>query len=232
MLHAIDVAGQNGNAAIHILSTDTDILILAIAYFLTLGANPCMLIVHGKSREFIVLKPIYDVLGCPLVIALIGFHSFTGCDTVGRFSGKGKITCWKSFKNFKGWQDHCSGIHWSLTGRHAILSSNISTLVRYICQLYLPVTSNEDPGSVRWLLFKKYQAKCEKIPPTKAALHEHILAEYGIWLTLRIQYLPHGRTNEEGCLCPVRTLLKPAPDAVIELIHCKWARYKCQKSMC
>ena len=49
-----------------------------------------MLIDHGKSRELIVLKLIDDVLGCPLVSALIGFHSFTGCDTVGRFSGKGQ----------------------------------------------------------------------------------------------------------------------------------------------
>ena len=73
MLHAIDVASQNENAAIHILSTDTDVLILALAYFPRLRANPCMLIGHGKSRELIVLKPIYDVLGCPLVSALIGF---------------------------------------------------------------------------------------------------------------------------------------------------------------
>ena len=135
MLHAIiDVASQNKNAAIHILSTDTDVLILDLAYFPTPGANPCMLIGHGKSRELIVLKYDYDVLGCPLVRALIGFHSFTGCDTVGRFSGMGKITCWKSFNNFKGWQDHCSGILWSWTGRHAIWSSNLSTLERYICQ--------------------------------------------------------------------------------------------------
>ena len=167
MLRAIDVASQNKNAAMHILSTDPDVLILALAYFPTLGANPCMLIGHGTSRELIVLKPIYDVLGCPLVRALIGFHNFTGCDTVGRFSGKGKITSWKSFKNFKGWQDHCLQIHWSWTGRHAIWSSNLSTLERYICQLYLPGISNEDPGGVRLLLFKKNQV-------WKAALHEHI----------------------------------------------------------
>ena len=49
MLHAIDVASQNKNAAIHILATDTGVLILALAYFPTLGANPCMLIGHGKS---------------------------------------------------------------------------------------------------------------------------------------------------------------------------------------
>ena len=86
----IDVASHNKNATIHILATYTGVLILALAYFPTLGANPCMLIGHGNSRELIVLKPIYDVLGCPIVSALLGFHCFTGCDTVGRFSGKGK----------------------------------------------------------------------------------------------------------------------------------------------
>ena len=102
MLHAIDVASQNENAAIHILSTDTDVLIIALSYFPRLRAKTCMLIGHENSRKLIVLKPIYDVLGCPLVSALIGFYSFTGCNTVGRFSGKDKITCWKSFNNFKG----------------------------------------------------------------------------------------------------------------------------------
>ena len=51
MLHAIDVASQNKNAAIHILSTDTDVLILALAYFPTLGANPCVLISHGEAEN-------------------------------------------------------------------------------------------------------------------------------------------------------------------------------------
>ena len=113
MLHAIDVpvASQNTNAAIHWRFNPCS------GSFSNTWTDPCMLIGHGKSRESIVLKPVYDVLGCPLVRALIGFHSSTGCDTAGPFSGKGKITCWKSFKNFKGWQDHCSGIHWSWTGR-------------------------------------------------------------------------------------------------------------------
>ena len=114
-----------------------------------------MLIGHGKSREFIVLKPIYDALGCPLASALIVFHSFTtGCDTVGRFSGKGKITC--------------SGIHWSWTGRHTIWSNNLSIKTLYL-SIVFTWTSNEDPGSVRCLLFKKNKAECENLPPTKAA---------------------------------------------------------------
>ena len=40
MLRAIDVASQNDNAAVHILSADPYVLILALAYFPRLGANP------------------------------------------------------------------------------------------------------------------------------------------------------------------------------------------------
>ena len=95
-----------------------------------------MLIGHGKSREFIVLKPIYDALGCPLASALIVFHSFTtGCGTVGRFSGKGKITCWKSFKK----ADKTTVQGFIDLGQANIPSeATISALKRYICQLYLP----------------------------------------------------------------------------------------------
>ena len=33
------------------------------------------------------------------MLALIGFHVFTGCDQVGRFLGKSKLTWWSAFKN-------------------------------------------------------------------------------------------------------------------------------------
>ena len=55
-LRAIGEASQNVNAA-NIISTDTDVLSLSLAYIPRLGANPCMLVGHEKSRELIVLKP-------------------------------------------------------------------------------------------------------------------------------------------------------------------------------
>ena len=53
-------ASQNENAGNHILSLDTDVLFLALAYIPRLGENQCLLIGHEKSRELIVLKPIHD----------------------------------------------------------------------------------------------------------------------------------------------------------------------------
>ena len=114
------------------------VLFLALAYIPRLGANQCMLIGHEKSRELIVLKPIYDALGCPLASALIEFHSFTGCDIAGRFSGKGKVTCWKSLKK----ADKTTVQGFIDLGQADIPSeATISALERYICQLYLPGTS-------------------------------------------------------------------------------------------
>ena len=235
MLHAIDVASKNENAAIHILSTDTDVLIFALAY-------PCSSLFSKTWSELMYVNWSWEeqeidctetnlwCLRLPPCQRLIGFHSFTGCHTIGRFSGKGNITCWKSFKNFKDWQDHCSGVHWSWTGKHAIWSSNLTTLERYICQLYIPVVlggccSRKIKQSVKSSpQLKLLYTRTYSVPITRP--------EYGIWFTSRIQYLPHGWTNEEGCLFPGRTLLKPAPDAVIELIHCKWAKSKCRNSMC
>ena len=83
--------------------------------------------------------------------------------------------------------------------------------------MYLPGTSNEDPGGVRWFAIQKKKSvdSCSTQPHTLCQLPGQ---NNGIWLTSLIQYLPDGWTNEGGHLCPVRALLKPALDAVIELI--------------
>jgi hypothetical protein len=41
--------------------------------------------------------------------------------------------------------------------------------------VYLPGTTIEDVGILRWCLFKQQQKESEKLPPTRAALHEAII---------------------------------------------------------
>ena len=78
-------------------------------------------------------------------------------------------------------------------------------------------------------------------PPPQLKLLQHILcANYQarIWHLAHIanpilaSATEHGWRNEEGWLCLVRTLLKLAPDAAIELINGKCAKSKYQNSMC
>ena len=96
MLHDTDFVKQDSIKAIHILSIDTDVLVLALSYFSKVGTRS----LYGNwtcTRKVVQLRPIYDKLGPSVADALIIFHCFTGCDSTGRFSGKGKITCWKYF---------------------------------------------------------------------------------------------------------------------------------------
>ena len=158
-----------------------------------------------------------------LVRALIGFHSFTGWYTVRRFSSKGKITCWKSLKR----------VTRPLFRDSLILDRQTYHLKwqsQYVGTLYLSIVFTWDKQRrSQWCQVVAVQEKSSRVwkapppPPKLKLLYTSTYfvpitrPEYGIWLTLLIQYLPHGWTNEEGCLCSVRTLLKQAPDAVIEL---------------
>ena len=157
-----------------------------------------------------------------LVRALVGFHSFTGCYTVGRFSSKGKITCWKSLKK----ADKTTVQGFIDLGQTDIPSEVQS---QYVGTLYLSIVFTWDKQRrSQWCQVVAVQEKSSRVwkppPPKLKLLYTSTYSvpitrpEYGIWLTLLIQYSPHGWTNEEGCLCPVRTLLKQAPDAVIKLI--------------
>lgn len=47
--------------------------------------------------------PVHDLvhkLGERKSVALRGFHSFSGCDATSFFSGRGKVTMWKTRKDY------------------------------------------------------------------------------------------------------------------------------------
>ena len=91
ILHALHAYKSGSN--VHIMSPDTDVFILALYHVPTLGDSISVIVGTGAKQRSVFLKPIYDAIGANIAAALLGFHSFTGCDVTGRFSGKGKITC-------------------------------------------------------------------------------------------------------------------------------------------
>ncbi len=92
MLHAIDAASVG--ATVHILSPDTDVFVIALKYQPMLGEEAAVIRGQGSNKEAVQLKPIYDPIETEFATALPSFHAFTGFDTVGRFAGKGKLSCW------------------------------------------------------------------------------------------------------------------------------------------
>lgn len=115
-------------------------------------------------------------------------------------------------------------------------TDDMDGLEEIVCLLFAPKINIKDIGELRWHLFRKNQAEAEKLPPTKAALNQHILrAHYQamVWLfadTANPNLPPptnYGWNEEGGDYVPKVTDLPPAPSAVIELVKCG-----CGKSLC
>ena len=100
------------------------------------------------------------------------FHALTGADNTGSFSGKGKPTCWKEFEEAN------ESILRSLANQGKDEKPDEETLdgiEQVVCQLYQPKATIKTFKELRWSLFNKRQAKSDRLPPPKAALHQAIL---------------------------------------------------------
>ena len=94
ILHAAD-ASSSGYKKIMIRTVDTDVVILAVAFFQQLNIEE--LWVAFGTRDALHYIPIHTIvaqLGRDKSMALLMFHAVTGCDTVSCFSGRGKKTAW------------------------------------------------------------------------------------------------------------------------------------------
>jgi len=54
-------------------------------------------LVRGKDVREINIAEAYEAIGPESASAILGFHSFTGCDFTAKFNGKSKKSAWKLF---------------------------------------------------------------------------------------------------------------------------------------
>jgi len=90
LLHCLHAAGC-GMKRIIIRTVDTDVVVLAVAFFGRLSVEK--LWIHfgmGKHTLVIAVHDLVTVLAAEKCRALPVFHALTGCDTVSCFLGKGK----------------------------------------------------------------------------------------------------------------------------------------------
>ena len=95
ILHSAEISASGKN--VHIMTQDTDIMILSLRRLPVLGPKVVLLMGTGDCRRKVLLKPIYDSLGPSRDEALPGFHCITGCDTCGHIRNVGKKTAFKGF---------------------------------------------------------------------------------------------------------------------------------------
>lgn len=170
ILHALHCA-QCGHKRVMIRSVDTDVVVLAIANFHALGLDE-LWVAFGVKKHYRVI-PVHDIatnLGEEMARALPFFHAVSGCDTTSSFSGIGKKTAWDTWAAFPA----ITGTFVSLSEMPAgITDENLRHLERFVILLFDRTSDCVHVDTARKHLFAKGR-QLDRIPPTKAALIEHV----------------------------------------------------------
>ena len=117
--------------------------------------NTSLVTGSATTRRIIKLQPIVEALGSAKTAALPVIHALTGAVNTGR----------------KKFEDSNQSIVRSL----AIDNETLDGIEQFVCQLYQPKVTIKTVKELSWSLFKERQPKSDRLPPTKAALHEVIL---------------------------------------------------------
>ena len=116
-----------------------------------------------KNRTNLLdIEKIVAHVGQDVCDALIGLHSFTGCDTVSTFAGRGKIMV---LKKMIAEEAHST---FSQLGSEWNLSETLMThLERFTCNLYSKKMSTSNINELRYHLFcaKKGEIESHLLPP-------------------------------------------------------------------
>ena len=86
LLHAKHASNQ-GYTSVIVVSEDTDVFVLLIAFAKEIPASLYQKRGTSTRVRYMDIRKLMAVLGDKLSQALIAFHAFTGCDTVSAFAG-------------------------------------------------------------------------------------------------------------------------------------------------
>ena len=256
MLH-VKHCVSSGLTRVMIRTTDTDVVVLATACCHRIPATSIWVAFGvGKNFQYIGAHEIAVRLGPGPSKALPAFHALTGCDTVSFFAGKGKAKAWEVWMAFP---QATEAFLYLASGPDALQETYCETLEQFVVLIYDKTSSVTIVNEARQHLFSRQGRSLENIPPTKAALTQHVLrAAYQsgyVWgqCLQKHQNLPDpalwGWENErafksklspgqEGMTrkwLPVWTTLDQAANSCYELIHCSCkqgcrGRCKCMKA--
>lgn len=237
-------AVNHGCQKISIRTVDTDVVVLATAHFATIKPEELWIdFGSGKTRRYIPVHELAVALGPQKCIGLLMFHSFTGCDTVSAMFGIGKKKAWQLWRTYD--QITPTFACLSSTPPQEISNSVYTDLERFVVLLYDKTTSITQVNDVRRILFTQKGRTIENIPPTQAALTQHVRrAVYQgghIWgqaLIARPE-VPDpsswGWSKEQSSTCttwsPLWSTLAPASATCMELLCCgctKGCRGQCK----
>lgn len=171
LLHAKH-ASKAGHKSIIIKTLDSDVVVLALHAF------PKLLLSHlwveygvGKHKRFLPIHQYAEKLGTEICDGILFWHAFTGCDTVSAFAGRGKKTAWEA------WRTNLEITAAFVELSHAPLKLDDTTFMKlqgFTVYLYDRTSNLQNVNDCRRMLVTKKCRQLESVPPTEAALLQHV----------------------------------------------------------
>ena len=171
MLHIADAADR-GFSKILVRTVDTAVVVLAVAIVQELGMSEIWIAFGtGKYFRYVPAHEISASLGPRKSLALPVFHALTGCDTVSHFAHVGKKTAWTVWET----HDDITAAFCEQRGAPDEISDDLySALERFTILMYDRTRTTVSINETRKLLFTRKGRPMAALPPSQAALHQHI----------------------------------------------------------
>ena len=226
-------------------TVDTDVVVLSTAIFKDLAIDEMWISFGmGKSWRYIPIQELVTILGPDRPKGLPLFHALTGCDQTSSFVGRGKVTAWDTWERYPDVTTAFKELSMTPTAETVEICQPL--IERFVIQMYDRSSKFTDINDARKELFTKRGRAMDAIPPTKAALCEHIKrvayqAGHCWGQTLRSEpSLPSPdewgwQKSDTQTWQPLWTKLPEASRAIQELIKCKCMKgfkknCKCKKA--
>ena len=188
-LHIAD-AVRKGATTVMVSTVDPDVVIILVGLFTEIvklrpDVELWVAFGTGKSYRRLLVNDICEQLGEEKCGALPFFHAFTGSDTTSQFNGKAKKSCWEAWEAFP---PVTSGFTFPLVNLFVPLTADAPSfrlIERFTCVLYERSSKCVEVNALRKDLFPQKVQHMTGLPPTQAALLEHVnrsLFQSSIWL--------------------------------------------------
>ena len=170
-LHVLDAAKQHHR--IMIRTIDTDVFVLSVSQMQRIPQREVWLAFGmGKLFRYYPIHEIARSLGPQRSLALPVFHTFTGCDTVSSYAGKSKKSAWDTWNVFP----EVTSAFLEITNAPSELSEECTRNIEtFVVLLYDRGSELKSVDEARQQLFCTRSRSLDRIPPTSAALKQHIL---------------------------------------------------------
>ena len=152
LLHAHH-ASRSGSKSVVIVSEDTDVFLLCLAYQELLSAEIVMKCGSQNRVRYIDITKLMNAIGKDMCQALLGMHAFTGCDTVSAFFGTGKAKALKIVQTDNRYRETFKQL-----GKEWVISEHtLKQLESFTCVLYDQINCGK--RTVNELRYKLFVAK-------------------------------------------------------------------------